>query len=223
MEFWEPIFLSFKLSIITTLLLLLLGVPLGYWLAHSRSRLRPVLESFVSLPLVLPPSVLGFYLLVAFSPRGAFGEFLQNVFQLRLLFSFEGLVVASVLYSLPFMVHPVQAGFINLSPSLRNAAYTLGASPMRTFTHVLLPNIKPALLSGIVLSFAHTMGEFGVVLMIGGNVPGVTKVASIAIYEEVESMQYGNAHEYAMVLVLISFLILLSLYWFNRKFFQKIR
>jgi molybdate transport system permease protein len=217
---WAPLWLSFRLALVTTIILFMLGVPLAYWLAYARFRLKPLLESVVSLPLVLPPSVLGFYLLLAFSPNSAFGAFLEQYFSIRLIFSFEGLVVASVLYSLPFMVHPVQAGFRNLSASLKEAAYTLGISPFRTFLKVLLPNIKPALLSGVVLTFAHTVGEFGVVLMIGGNIPGVSRVASIAIYDEVESMNYSAANHYALVLVGLSFLILLTLYWLNRRLVQ---
>lgn len=222
MNNWEPLLLSFRLSFITTVILLLIGVPLAYAMAYSRSRLKPVWESLVSLPLVLPPSVLGFYLLLAFSPNNAFGRFLEQYLNLRLIFTFEGLVFASVLYSLPFMVHPLQAGFQHLSPSLKEASYTLGISPLKTFLHVLLPNIKPALLSGIVLTFAHTVGEFGVVLMIGGNIPGVSRVASIAVYDEVESMNYAAANFYALVLVGISFAILLALYGLNRKFVHKI-
>jgi len=222
MNNWEPLLLSFRLSFITTVILLLIGVPLAYTMAYSRSRLKPVWESLVSLPLVLPPSVLGFYLLLAFSPNNAFGRFLEQYLNLRLIFTFEGLVFASVLYSLPFMVHPLQAGFQHLSPSLKEASYTLGISPLKTFLHVLLPNIKPALLSGIVLTFAHTVGEFGVVLMIGGNIPGVSRVASIAVYDEVESMNYAAANFYALVLVGISFAILLALYGLNRKFVHKI-
>jgi molybdate transport system permease protein len=222
MNNWEPLFLSFKLSFITTIILIVTGVPLAYWLTYSRIKIKPVFESLISLPLVLPPSVLGFYLLLAFSPNNSLGQFMDSYFNIRLIFSFEGLVVASVLYSLPFMVHPVQAGFQNLPPSLKEASYTLGISPFKTFLNVLIPNIKPALLSGIVLTFAHTVGEFGVVLMIGGNIPGVSKVASIAIYDEVESMNYGAANFYALVLIGISFAILLSLYGFNRKFIRKI-
>lgn len=222
MNNWEPLLLSFRLSFITTVILLLIGVPLAYAMAYSRSRLKPVWESLVSLPLVLPPSVLGFYLLLAFSPNNAFGRFLEQYLNLRLIFTFEGLVFASVLYSLPFMVHPLQAGFQHLSPSLKEASYTLGISPLKTFLHVLLPNIKPALLSGIVLTFAHTVGEFGVVLMIGGNIPGVSRVASIAVYDEVESMNYAAANFYALVLVGLSFAILLALYGLNRKFVHKI-
>jgi molybdate transport system permease protein len=222
MNNWGPLFLSFKLSLITTFILVLVGVPLAYWLTCTKTRMKPVLESILSMPLVLPPSVLGFYLLLAFSPNNFFGKFLDTHFNLRLVFSFEGLIFASILYSLPFMIYPVQAGFQNLPASLKEASYTLGISPFKTFLKVMIPNIKPALLSGIVLTFAHTVGEFGVVLMIGGNIPGVTKVASIAIYDEVESMNYEAANFYAMVLVAFSFIILLNLFWFSRKFARKI-
>jgi len=217
MNNWEPLFLSFKLSLITTFILVLIGIPLAYWLAYTKVRLKPVLESILSLPLVLPPSVLGFYLLLAFSPNNFLGKFLDTYLNIRLVFSFEGLLVASVLYSFPFMIYPIQAGFQSLPLSLKEASYTLGISPFKTFLNVMIPNIKPALLSGIVLTFAHTVGEFGVVLMIGGNIPGVSKVASIAIYDEVESMNYDAANFYAEILVLISFIILLLLFWFNKK------
>ncbi|HSZ71190.1 MAG TPA: molybdate ABC transporter permease subunit [Cytophagaceae bacterium] len=217
MNNWEPLLLSFKLSIITTILLMITGVPLAYWLAGTKTKFKPVLESIISLPLVLPPSVLGFYLLLAFSPNHWFGNFLNHYFNLRLVFTFDGLIVSSILYSFPFMVYPVQAAFQNLPASLKEASYTLGVSPSKTFFKVMIPNIKPALLSGIILTFAHTLGEFGVVLMIGGSIPGITKVASIAIYDEVESMNYDNANQYALVLLVVSFTILLLLFWFNRK------
>ena len=218
---WEPLLLSFTLSLITTVILLLIGVPLAYWLSQSKSKLKPVFESVISLPMVLPPSVLGFYLLLAFSPNNFFGSFLDKYFNVRLLFSFSGLIIASVIYSLPFMVHSVQAGFQNLSSSLQNAAYTLGISRRKTFLRVLIPNIKPALLTGTILTFAHTVGEFGVVLMIGGNIPGVTKVASIAIYDEVESMNYDLANFYSLVLLALSFVILFLLFVFNKKWKSK--
>jgi molybdate transport system permease protein len=176
-----------------------------------------VIETLVSMPLVLPPSVLGFYLLLAFSPQNAFGQWLEHWFNIRLVFSFAGLVVGSVVFSLPFMVHPVQSGFQNLPVSLVEASRTLGKSDTFTLFRVLLPNIKPALLSGAVLSFAHTVGEFGVILMIGGNIPGVTKVASIAIYDEVESLNYAAANFYALVLFAVTFAILLTVYVMNKK------
>ena len=214
---WQPLFLTFKLATMTTLILLVIGVPLAYWLSFSRVRFKSVFEALVAMPLVLPPSVLGFYLLLAFSPQHAFGHFLETVFDVRLLFTFAGLVVGSVIFSLPFMVQPVQAGFEALPASLAEAAATLGKSRWQTFRRVLLPNIRPALLTGTVLAFAHTIGEFGVVLMIGGNIPGETQVASLAIYNEVESLHYGAAHFYALILFALSFTILLSVYTLNKR------
>ncbi|WP_420473154.1 molybdate ABC transporter permease subunit [Noviherbaspirillum sp. ST9] len=214
---WQPLLLTFRLAAITTLILFVIGIPLAYWIAHTRTRLKPVIETLVSMPLVLPPSVLGFYLLLAFSPQNAFGQWLEQWFNIRLVFSFAGLVVGSVIFSLPFMVHPIQSGFQNLPGSLVEASRTLGKSDAYTLFRVLLPNIKPALLSGAVLSFAHTVGEFGVILMIGGNIPGVTKVASIAIYDEVESLNYAAANFYAIVLFAITFAILLTVYVMNKK------
>jgi molybdate transport system permease protein len=213
----QPLLLTFRLAAITTAILLVIGVPLAYWIAHTRIRLKPVVETLVSMPLVLPPSVLGFYLLLAFSPQNAFGQWLEQWFHIRLVFSFEGLVIGSVIFSLPFMVQPIQAGFQGLPASLLEASRTLGKPDLVTLFRILLPNIKPALLSGAVLSFAHTVGEFGVILMIGGNIPGVTKVASIAIYDEVESLNYGAANFYAFVLFAVTFAILLTVYVINKK------
>jgi molybdate transport system permease protein len=213
----QPLLLTFKLAGVVTVILVAIGVPLAYLLAFGRFRFKSAVEALVSMPLVLPPSVLGFYLLVAFSPRHVFGRFVETVFDTRLAFSFEGLVVASVVFSLPFMVHPVQSGFQSLPPSLTEAAYTLGKSRFVTLWRVLLPNIKPALLSGTVITFAHTIGEFGVVLMIGGSLPGRTKVASIAIYDEVEALNYHAAHFYAGVLFAISFAVLLTVYVINKN------
>lgn len=213
----QPLWLTFRLALLTTFILLCVGIPLAYWLAYTRSRIKPVLETLVSMPLVLPPSVLGFYLLLAFSPQQAFGHWLEQALGLKLVFSFSGLVIGSVIFSLPFMVHPLQSGLQNLPASFREASRTLGKSDLTTLFRVLLPNCRSALLSGIVLSFAHTVGEFGVVLMIGGNIPGVTKVASIAIYDEVESLNYAAAHFYAMILFVISFAILLLVYLNNKR------
>ncbi len=214
--FWQTLGLTFQLAAITTMVLLLIGIPLAYFLANTQSRIKPVLEAFISMPLVLPPTVLGFYLLLLLSPESIFGAWLLETFNLRLVFSFAGLVLGSIIYSLPFMVHPIQSGFENLPPSFSEAAYTLGKSKTETLFKVLLPNIKPALLTGIVLSFAHTVGEFGVVLMIGGNIPNETKVASIAIYDEVEGLNYAVANQYALILFLFSFVILLLVYLMNR-------
>ncbi len=211
---WTPILLTFRLALVTTTLLLVVSLPLAYWLAHTRSRLKPIAETLVSMPLVLPPTVLGFYLLLALSPQYALGSALDSI-GLRLIFSFEGLVIASMLYSLPFMVQPIQAGFSNLPASLTEAAYTMGKSKLTTLWRVLLPNLRPSLLTGVVLAFAHTIGEFGVVLMIGGNIPGKTKVASIAIYDEVEALNYAAANAYSLFLLVVSFLILLAVYTIN--------
>lgn len=218
---WDPLILTFKLAAVTTLLLLLVSLPLSYWLAYSRSRFKAVVETFVSMPLVLPPTVLGFYFLLAFSPGNAFGAWLDEWLGLRLVFSFPGLVFASILYSLPFMVHPIQAGLAGLPASLKEASYVMGKSRFSTLWHVLLPNIRPSLLTGIVLAFAHTVGEFGVVLMIGGSIPGQTRVASIAIYDEVESLNYAAANFYSAVLFVITFVILLLVYLVNGGYVKR--
>ncbi len=214
---WGPLLLTLKLAMITTGILLLIGIPLAYWLAFSRFRFKFLAEALVSMPLVLPPSVLGFYLLIAFSPQSTIGQFLDNWLGIRLVFSFEGLVFASVIFSLPFMVHPIVSGFQSVPVNIQEAAYTLGKSRFSVLKNILIPNIKPALLSGIVLSFAHTIGEFGVVLMIGGNIPDETRVASIAIYDEVEALNYDTANFYALVLFAISFTVLVGVHYFNKK------
>ncbi len=217
---WTPLFLSLQLASVTTLILLLIGVPIAYFLAYSRNRFKPGFEALVSMPLVLPPSVLGFYLLLALSPQHGVGAWVFAQFDVRLVFSFAGIVIGSVIFSLPFMVQPLQAGFQQLPVSIKEAAHTLGLGRMQTLLRVLLPNMKSAMLSALVLSFAHTIGEFGVVLMIGGNLPGVTKVASIAIYDEVEGLNFAAAHFYSAVLVLISFVVLLLVYIGRRRFAQ---
>jgi len=216
-EFLQTMLLTFKLASITTVLLLFIGIPLGYFLSQTSSRFKPIIEAIVSMPLVLPPSVLGFYLLLAFCPKNGFGAWLDTNFDLRLVFSFEGLVLASILFSLPFMVHPIQSGFSTLGKSLKEASFVLGKSRLQTLWFVLLPNIRPSLLTASVITFAHTVGEFGVVLMIGGNIAGETKVASIAIYDEVESLNYSLANQYAFTLFVISFAILLFVYAVNKS------
>jgi molybdate transport system permease protein len=213
---WTPFFITFKLALITTIILFVISIPVAYWLAYSKFKIKFLIEAIVSLPIVLPPSVLGFYLLVAFSSQNAFGAFLSDFFDISIPFTFTGLVIGSIIYSFPFMVQPIQAGFQNLPRALKEASYTLGKSRFKTLMHVLLPNIKSSLLTGIVLSFAHTIGEFGVVLMIGGNL-NETRVASIAIYDRVNKLDYSTAHIYSLILLLFSFTILAVVYFFNKK------
>ena len=215
---WQPLILTFKLASITSLLLLITAIPLAYWLAFTKSKWKPLIEASVSMPLVLPPTVLGFYLLLAFSPSSTLGAWLTQSLGVQLVFSFEGLVIGSMIYSLPFMVQPVQAGFSALPQSLIDAAEVLGKSKVSTLFYIIIPNCKPALLTGIVLAFAHTIGEFGVVLMIGGNLPNQTKVASIAIYDQVESLNYTAANTYSLILFATTFGILLLVYLINGKY-----
>ena len=212
---WAPIILTFKLAAVTTVILFFLSIPLAYWLAFTKSRSKFIVETLVSLPLILPPTVLGFYLLITFSPNNAVGGFIEDMLGLRLVFSFTGLVVGSVIYSLPFMVQPIQSGFGQVPRSLIEASAVLGKSSWTTLYRVLIPNARPAILSGLILSFAHTIGEFGVVLMLGGNIPEVTKVASIAIYDEVQILNYPAAHVYSAFLLVVSFAILLAVHLLN--------
>ncbi len=218
---WSPLILTFQLAVVTTLILFVISIPLANWLADTKSKFKPIIETLVSMPLVLPPTVLGFYLLVVFSPSNSFGQWLDESLGLSLIFSFEGLVLASVIYSLPFMVHPIQAGLSNLPKTIKEASYVLGKSKLETLLKVSLPNIKSSLLTGIVLAFAHTIGEFGVVLMIGGNIPGETRVASIAIYDEVESLNYAGANTYSLILFAITFFILLMVYLINGGYLKR--
>ena len=219
---WEPLILTFKLAVLTTIILLVVALPMARWLSSTKAKVKPVIETLVSMPLVLPPTVLGFYFLMAFSPNNFFGNWLNEWLGVKLVFSFAGLTVASVLYSLPFMVHPLQSGLSSIPRSVTEAAYVMGKSTWETFFKVQLPQIKPALLTGIVLSFAHTVGEFGVVLMIGGNIPGKTKVASIAIYDEVEALNFDAAHLYSFILFAITFCILLVVYLVNGNHFKSL-
>ncbi|QCD44067.1 molybdate ABC transporter permease subunit [Campylobacter mucosalis] len=216
---FTPFYLSLKLSLITTIVLFFLTLPLAYFMARTNFRLKPIFEALISLPLVLPPSVLGFYLLLFLSPYSALGKFIENTFDIRLVFNFTGLVIASCIYSLPFMFAPLKSGFESLRPSLFEASYSLGKSKISTLFFVALPNIKPSLLTAIVVSFAHTMGEFGVVLMIGGSVGDETRVASIAIFEAVEMLDYEKAQIYAGIMLFFSFSVLFLLYLFNNKKF----
>lgn len=202
---WQPLWLTLKLAFITSLLLLLIGLLLAALLFRFRSSLTVVLENMVTLPLVLPPVVLGFYLLLLFSPQSFLGGWIHTLFDYRLVFTFPGLVVASVIYSLPFMVQPLLAGLRSIPRAIHEALATLGKEYTQSFVRVYLPMIKPQIAIGILMSFAHTLGEFGVVLIIGGNIPGETKVASIAIYEAIETLNYPLAHRYALALFLFSF------------------
>lgn len=219
---WIPFLTTLKLAFITTVILFVISIPISYWLTYSKFKFKFFFEAIVSLPLVLPPSVLGFYLLVTFSGQSPVGKFLLDNFDVSLPFTFAGLVVGSVIYSLPFMVQPMQSGFQNLPIALKEASYTLGKSRFQTLIRVLLPNIKASLLTGIVLSFAHTIGEFGVVLMMGGNLEE-TRVASIAIYDSVNKLDYGTAHAYSLILLVFSFVILTAVYLFNKKGFKAVK
>ncbi len=213
-----PLWLTLKLAAAATLLLLLLGSPLAWWLANTRSRIKVVVEAVTALPLVLPPTVLGFYLLLLFSPNSGFGAWWVQVTDTTLAFSFAGLLIASVLYSLPFMVQPLQLAFEAVGRAPLEAAATLRASRLDAFFSVASPMALRGYLSAIVLTFAHTIGEFGVVLMVGGNIPGQTKVISIAIYEHVETLQYASAHVLAAGLLAFSFVVLLFVYTMNRRY-----
>jgi len=214
---FTPFIISFKLASIVTLILFLICLPYGWYLSQTNSKLKPFLEALTALPIVLPPSVLGFYILYALSYNSPIGEFLKNYFGIKLVFNFPGLVVASCLYSFPFMLQPIQNGFEGLQKSMLEASYIGGKSKFETVLKVALPNIKPSLISALVITFAHTVGEFGVVLMVGGSIPGKTKVASVAIYEMVEEMDYTTAHIYSAIMVALSFLVLLIVYFFNKK------
>lgn len=214
---FEPFLLSFKLAGITTLILFVIAMPLSWWLSQTKSKAKPYFEAITALPIVLPPSVLGFYILWALSYNSPIGAFFEETFGIKLVFNFTGLVIASCFYSLPFMVQPLQSGFESINKNMLEASYIAGKGKLETMSKVALPNIKPALLTAIIVTFAHTVGEFGVVLMVGGSIPGETKVASVAIYEFVEIMDYKAAHIYSAIMVIISFLVLLSVYIFNHK------
>lgn len=212
------VLLTLRLATTTTVLLLLAGTPLAWWLARTRSRVRPAVEAVTALPLVLPPTVLGFYLLVLLAPTGPIGGAWAALGGDRIVFSFPGLVIGSMIYSLPFVVQPLQNAFMAMGDDPLEAAATLGASPLDRFRTVVLPIARPGFFTAAVLSFAHTVGEFGVVLMIGGNIPGRTQVVSTAIYNHVEALDYGSAHALAAGLLFFSFAVLLVAYSFGRRF-----
>lgn len=208
----QAIWLTIRLASVVTTLLLLIGTPVAWWLAHTRSRFKSIIGAIVALPLVLPPSVLGFYLLLAMGPGGPLGQLTTALGIGALPFTFWGLVVASVFYSLPFMVQPLQNAFESIGERPLQVAATLGATRLDAFFTVIVPLARPGFLSAAILTFAHTVGEFGVVLMIGGNIPGVSRVASVQIYDHVEALEYSQAHQMAAVMLIFSFIVLLALY-----------
>tara|TARA_R110001583_G_scaffold119359_1_gene270740 strand:+ start:3350 stop:4051 length:702 start_codon:yes stop_codon:yes gene_type:complete len=216
-EDWQAIFLTFRLATVVTLILLVIATPVAWWLTTTQSKLKPVIGAIVALPLVLPPTVIGFYLLIAMGPNGPVGEFTQSLGIGTLPFTFTGLVVASIIYSFPFVVQPIQNSLEALGKRPLEVAATLRASRFDTFFTVVLPLAKPGFITATILGFAHTVGEFGVILMIGGNIPGETQVISVLIYEHVESLQYAQAHSLSAAMIIFSFIVLLLLYGFNQK------
>lgn len=214
----QAFWLTIRLALLVALLLVALGLPIAYWIAYSRWRWKFLVEAVVALPIVLPPTVLGFYVLVALGSRSPLGRFWQSLTGHTLAFTFEGLVIGSVIYSLPFAVQPFAASFAGIDRKLLSASAVLGASRLQTFLRIIVPLSLPGIATGVALSFAHTMGEFGVVLMVGGNIPGLTKTVSIDIYDKVQALDYAGANYTALVLLLISFVILVSVYGLNRRF-----
>lgn len=215
---WQAIWLSLRLSACTTLVLLALGLPLAFWLAHTRWRGRFLVEALVALPIVLPPTVLGFYVLMAIGPLSPLGRLYESLIGHRLPFTFQGLLIASVLYSMPFAVQPFTSGFAAVDPRMTEASWCLGVSRLGTFWRVSLPLAWPGVLTGVILSFAHTIGEFGVVLMIGGNIPAQTRTVSISIYDEVQALNYSAANQTSLALLVFSFLVLAVTYGLQRRF-----
>lgn len=214
---WEAFWLTVRLATIVSVALLAVGIPAAYWLTYSRWRWKFLVEAAVALPIVLPPTVLGFYVLVALGSRSPLGRWWESMTGHTLAFTFEGLVIGSLLYSLPFAVQPFAASFASVDPKLLHASATLGHSPAQTFRRVVIPLSKAGLVTGFTLSFAHTLGEFGVVLMVGGNIPGVTRTISIDIYDRVQEAQYASANSTALVLLVISFVLLSIVYGLNRR------
>jgi molybdate transport system permease protein len=212
-----PLWLSMELAAIVAVLLLAIGMPIAYWLAYSEWRGKFLLEAVVALPLVLPPTVLGFYALLAMGPHGPLGRMWNVAFGQGLAFTFPGLVIASLFYSFPFAVQPLMSSFEAVDPRLLSAAAVLGANPWRIFRSVILPLSRSGIITAVVLCFAHTLGEFGVVLMVGGNLPGITRTASIAIYDQVQALDYASANRMALTLLMISFAVLSVVYALNRR------
>lgn len=216
-----PLWLSARLALTTTVLLIVLGAPLAWWLSQTRSRMQPVVQAIVAMPIVLPPTVLGFYLLLLLGPNGAIGGFWVRVTGDALTFSFSGLVIASIVYSLPFAIQPMQNAFEALPRKNLEAAWTLGASKRDAFFSVAVPLSRRGFISAAVLAFAHTLGEFGVVLMVGGNIPDKTRVISIAIYDHVEMLDYAAAHRLSLVLIAFAFSALFTMFLFNRRWYSR--
>jgi len=214
---WQAFWLTTRLAMLVAASLMVIGLPIAYWITYSRWRWKFLAEAVVALPIVLPPTVLGFYVLVALGPRSPLGRWWESLTGHTLAFTFEGLMIGSIIYSLPFAVQPFAASFAAVDARLIAASAILGASKWRTFFHVILPLSLPGLVTGVALSFAHTMGEFGVVLMVGGNIPGVTRTVSIAIYDQVQALEYGAANVTALILLAMSFAILSMVYALNRK------
>jgi len=214
---WEALWLTVRLAAVVSTILFALGLPIAYWITYSRWRWKFLVEAAVALPIVLPPTVLGFYVLIALGSRSPLGRWWESLTGHTLAFTFEGLVIGSLLYSLPFAVQPFSASFGAVDPKLLRASASLGHSPLQTFRRVVLPLSKPGLITGFTLSFAHTLGEFGVVLMVGGNIPGVTRTISIDIYDQVQAANYSSANHTAFALLVISFLLLSVVYGMNRR------
>jgi len=214
---WQAFWLTMRLAVLVAAVLVVIGVPVAYWITFTRWRWKFLAEALVALPIVIPPTVLGFYVLIALGPRSPFGRWWEAMTGHSLAFTFEGLVIGSILYSLPFAVQPFAASFASIDPQLLAASSTLGASRIATFFRVILPLSTAGLVTGVALSFAHTMGEFGVVLMVGGNIPGVTRTVSIAIYDQVQVSNYAAANQTALVLVIIAFFVLSVVYALNRR------
>jgi len=214
---WQTFWLTFQLAIIVSAILLVLGLPIAYWIAYSRWRWKSLVEAAVSLPVVLPPTVLGFYVLVALGPKSPVGRWWISLTGHTLAFTFTGLVIGSILYSLPFAVQPFAASFASVDRKLIAASATLGASTFKTFARVIAPLSRPGIITGVALSFAHTMGEFGVVLMVGGNIPGVTRMVSIDIYDRVQASDYAGANQTALLLLILCFVLLSIVYGLNRR------
>ena len=210
-------YVSLKLSFIVTVILVIVTLPIAFYFAFSKTKFKIAIETLLTMPLVMPPTVLGFYLLLLFSKNSVIGKFFDQTLGMPLVFSFAGITIASLVYSFPFVFQPLKAGFESLDRSIIDASYTLGKSKFATFIHVVLPSIRPSIITAISMCFAHTMGEFGAVLMIGGNIPGVTRVASIAVYDKVEQLDFYSAHIYSFLLLAIGFCILLTVNYVNQK------